>query len=697
MQSKIGRIILVLVLGAGLLSAKEAVLSPAEIEDGWILLFDGETTFGLIQDGSLFRVADGALTADGASPAYIRTSSPFSDFQLKLDFRCSNAGADAALFIRTAKDSMPTENGYQIRLGDSDASWPAGSIVQRGKAGGPRPAANQWHTLEITAQGEHISVAIDHQKVAEGRDASARSGFIGFKASKGGRFEFRDVKLKPTTNTALFNGSDLSGWKTGMDQAPPPKPGKIKKLLHMGGGSKQKESEWTVRDHAIHGEKGPGQLNSAAMYEDFVLQFETRSAAGKSHGAIYLRGDADKLSSGYLVKLDEDNPGAIGPGLASPRRKVRLTKTTVTTVAASGRHIAVWVNGFPVTEFTDTRPEGGPADKNAKIAAGIIALPVSSSSATADFTQVRLNLVAKALGGVIGKPAPAAPAAVAAATPVVPITPQQQAANQQKVGALMASAVMSKDPEEQRRLYSEVMKLDPGNIAAMQGLRDAQEKVDKKQQEEQQHNDEVARQQSEGASREATKHDELAKAQDAFYHRDLKSADTHLKIAETVAPNDPEVSALRQQIDALRTQAARVRYFWMGGSVLVLGAGGTLVFLKRRKKDGYLQIVSGLDNGRKYNLDREIVRIGAIAQDGGASNDIVVRDVEHMISRFHCEIHGRNGKFYLIDCNSANGTRVDKQRIPPGKPAQLKNGSRVDLGGTVSFRFGLERRAKSNK
>jgi len=140
-----------------------------------------------------------------------------------------------------------------------------------------------------------------------------------------------------------------------------------------------------------------------------------------------------------------------------------------------------------------------------------------------------------------------------------------------------------------------------------------------------------------------------------------------------------------------------VRAFWIVGSVLGLGALGTFAFLKLRKKDGYLQVVSGMDNGKKYNLDREVVRIGAIAQDGGTSNDIVVRDIEHMISRFHCEIHSQEGKFYVIDCNSANGTRVDKQRIPPGKPAQLKNGTRVDLGGTVAFRFGLERRAKSKQ
>jgi len=694
-------IVMIFLAGGAGASTKEAALQPAEAADGWVLLFDGESTFGLQQEGSSFHVADGVLAADGTTPGYIRTTSPFSDFVLKLDFRCSSSGGDATVFIRTAKDSMPTENGYQIRLGDSESNWPAGSIVQLGKASGSRPAPNQWHTLEISAVGEHIAVTLDHQKVAEGKGSSARAGFIGFKVTKGGRVEFRDVKLKPSGATSLFNGSDLSNWKTLEEQPAAAKPGAIKKLLHMGGKPKPKQAEWTVRDHGIHGEKGPGQLNSAAMYEDFVLQFETRSTPGKQHGAIYLRGDTDKMFSGYVVKLDEDSPGAIGPSLAPPRRKVRLTNNTVTTVAVAGRHIAVWVNGVPVSEFSDTRPEGAVTDKSAKTSAGIIGVPLQSASATADFTQVKLTLVAKTLGGVIGKPAPAAPAAVTATAPVAPATlqqqQQQQAANQAKASKLMQDAFLSKDPAEQVRIYRQVLELDPSNAAAAGLLTTAQEKLDKQEAEAQQKEAERNKEQSEGAKNEAIKRDALAKAQDAFYHRDLSNANSQLAIAERVAPDDPEVKGLRQQIDVLRAQATRVRTFWIVGSVLGLGALGTFAFLKLRKKDGYLQVVSGMDNGRKYNLDREVVRIGAIAQDGGTSNDIVVRDVEHMISRFHCEIHSQEGKFYVVDCNSANGTRVDKQRIPPGKPAQLKNGTRVDLGGTVVFRFGLERRAKSRQ
>jgi pSer/pThr/pTyr-binding forkhead associated (FHA) protein len=68
------------------------------------------------------------------------------------------------------------------------------------------------------------------------------------------------------------------------------------------------------------------------------------------------------------------------------------------------------------------------------------------------------------------------------------------------------------------------------------------------------------------------------------------------------------------------------------------------------------------------------------ARTGGNEYD-VVRDLERMISRFHCEIHKRDGKFFLIDCGSANGTRVDGERAKPGTPMRVKTGERLELGG----------------
>jgi hypothetical protein len=181
----------------------------------------------------------------------------------------------------------------------------------------------------------------------------------------------------------------------------------------------------------------------------------------------------------------------------------------------------------------------------------------------------------------------------------------------------------------------------------------------------------------------------------AFYVGDLTTADSQLALAERLAPNNPVVRDLRSKLDSARAQNSRLRYLFFGGGLLAFGGLSTLFCLRLRKKHGFLQVASGMENGRRYELDQPVVRIGAIAEDGEGKNDIVLRDLQHMISRFHCEVHSENGKFYLVDCNSSNGTRIDKQQVPPDQLMRLKNGARVELGGAITLLFSLERKKRS--
>jgi pSer/pThr/pTyr-binding forkhead associated (FHA) protein len=127
----------------------------------------------------------------------------------------------------------------------------------------------------------------------------------------------------------------------------------------------------------------------------------------------------------------------------------------------------------------------------------------------------------------------------------------------------------------------------------------------------------------------------------------------------------------------------------------LLGGVG-LVIMSLGKKEPYLEVVDGLDKGKRYPLEQEVVRIGAIAEDGEAKNDIVLRDIDRMVSRFHCEIHRRQNKLFLVDVNSANGTYVDKRSIAPGKPVRLKKGSIMALGGSCTLRVGFEKKKKKD-
>jgi len=694
--------VLLLALGARPALGKEATLTQSEIKDGWVLLFDGESLFGLSQEGPLsWRISDGALFADGSGSGYIRTASPFSDFVLKMDIRLPNSSAEAALYLRTAKDGFPTDNGYQIPLGDGNSNWPAGSVVPRFKAKAAHPQAGQWHSLEITADGERVTILLDRVTVVEAKDSSVRAGYIGIKVGAGAVLEARNIKLKPINTIALFNGSDLAGWKTVAPPPPVEKSSKLKKIFPFGGKPKIKESVWAVQSGTIHGEKGPGELDTVATYDDFILQFAVPTSAKKQEGrrTIYVRSDAGKIFTGYEIAMGQDRPGAIAPNLANPRKIVSVKDLAVGTVAVSGRHVEVWVNGVPVTEFNDTRPEGASTTQNARTSAGAIGLPLHDSSGTADYTQIRLTTVARNLGGIIGKPPPPAPApAMATGTtpagvaPVIAINPEarQEAENRKKTAKMMSDALKSSDPAEQMRLYDQVIQLDPTNSGAAAGYKEAKEKLDRQAEEAQKQNVLQTQQQQNQSAGEGALH----KAQIAFFAGDLTTADSQLALAERLAPSNPVVRELRQKINAVRSQNSRLRYLFFGGGLLAFGGLSTLFCLRLRKKHGFLQVMSGIENGRRYNLDQEVVRIGAVAQDGSERNDIIVRDIEHMISRFHCEIHHNNGKFYLVDCNSANGTQIDKKLVPPGEPQRLRRGARVDLAGTVTLNFGMERRRK---
>src|SRR5947209_3719038 len=73
---------------------KPNTLTPKEIADGWILLFDGETTFGWKLDPSgkgQMKVSDGVLSLNAAEGG-IRCTTSFADFELSVEYKCKAAG-----------------------------------------------------------------------------------------------------------------------------------------------------------------------------------------------------------------------------------------------------------------------------------------------------------------------------------------------------------------------------------------------------------------------------------------------------------------------------------------------------------------------------------------------------------------------------------------------------------------------------
>ncbi len=710
--------LLSLLLVATTLAAADNSVSKPEADDGWILLFDGDSLFGwTVQGGAPWHVVDGSLIPP-AERGYLRTNSAFADFILKFDFRGTN-NSDCSVSARAAIDGDPTDTGYQIKLGDTKPAWPTGSIVNFFKAEAVHPASGQWHNFEATFSGDHLSVKLDGRNVADGKNSRAKAGVIVFGCTKAAAAQFRNLKLKPLISKALFNGTDLSGWKA-VGPPPPKKEGKIKKL--MGGGGKVKEAQWSVAAGAVHGQGGVGQLETTALYDDFVLQIALRVNAHKgdhAHTAVFFRGDAGQLSTGYEVPVlneyrsgnrSQALPGSTGAlkGLQTPRKVLGDDNQYLAeTIAVYGRHIQIWIDGYPVNDYLDTRAEGTSTQREARTTAGTISLQSPDEKANLDFRNIRLAQMPKMLGKgpaeatAVQPPPIAVPVAPPAqpgapAMPAAPAVDPNQARIQAKVHALMDQALATSDPQQQANLYKQILEQDPNNQVAFMGLKDAQQKVDeanakRAQQEAQQQQQSQTETEKQSAGETAKQ-----KAETAFLAGDLDTAHTQIGIAQKSLSGDSGVHELAGRIESALQARTRMRMLWGGIGVVALFGLITAWWKTRGKKEAYLEVIDGLDKGKKYNLDKEVIHIGAVAEDGGNKNEIVVRDLERRISRFHCEIHQRHGKFFLLDCDSANGTKVDGKYAEPGKPVGVKSGARIELGGTCALRLGLEKKKASS-
>src|SRR5262245_18174847 len=68
-------------------------LTPKEIADGWILLFDGKTTFGWTSpNGSKWTIVDGMLAPQKGKEGLLVTMTAFSECELTVDFLLGKGG-----------------------------------------------------------------------------------------------------------------------------------------------------------------------------------------------------------------------------------------------------------------------------------------------------------------------------------------------------------------------------------------------------------------------------------------------------------------------------------------------------------------------------------------------------------------------------------------------------------------------------
>ena len=154
-------LILVITLSFGKIIAKN------QSETGWIPLFNGRDLTGwrASEDGD-FSVEGGVIVVRG-NRAHLFTKREFKNF----DFKCeilTQPGSNSGLYFHTKYEESWPSRGYEVQVNSTH-----GDPVKNGSLWGvvrsfdPIVRDNEWFTLEVKVNGNHVVTKINGKVVVD--------------------------------------------------------------------------------------------------------------------------------------------------------------------------------------------------------------------------------------------------------------------------------------------------------------------------------------------------------------------------------------------------------------------------------------------------------------------------------------------------------------------------------------------------
>ena len=366
-------------------------VSNAELAEGWIALFDGDTLFGWKAHSKAdWQVKDGAIFVSGGERGLLCTTVQFDNYTLKADFRAAK-NTNSGIFLRTAPVvgmNDITTKCYELNIAPPDNPFPTGSYVGRLKGKEVPERDGQWQSFEVTLDGAKSTVKLNGETVLEYTDPKpVGRGYIGLQLNSG-QVEFKNIKLKPLGLSPLFNGKDLTGWKN----------------------HPESKSTFKVNDKGeIHvTSTGRGVLESEKQFGDFIVQMEAISHAPELNSGLFIRSIPGEFANGYESQIhngikdgDRRQPKDFGTGGIYRRVPARLVVPNDKewfhkTIVADGPHISVWINGYQVTDWTDDRkPDKNPRN-GLRTEPGTLQLQGHDPTTDLSFRNIKARELAKA-------------------------------------------------------------------------------------------------------------------------------------------------------------------------------------------------------------------------------------------------------------------------------------------------------------
>jgi hypothetical protein len=179
---------------------------PAD-EPGFASLFNGKNLDGWhVMNNGKFSVKEGdGVIFLNKGGGWLRTEKEYKDFELRLDFRFLNKGADSGIFIRASKEggNWPSTN-YQVQTMDNNS---IGQVFIAGKL--PKltqkrdmdklkevmKKTGEWQSYVITARGGNAEIKMNGAVINRVEGLVDQAGYVGLQG-EGGQLEFKNIRIK---------------------------------------------------------------------------------------------------------------------------------------------------------------------------------------------------------------------------------------------------------------------------------------------------------------------------------------------------------------------------------------------------------------------------------------------------------------------------------------------------------------------
>ena len=156
-----------------------------------------------------------------------------------------------------------------------------------------------------------------------------------------------------------------------------------------------------TKDGELHLTNGPGQIETAGDFTNFVLQLECKVNGDGLNSGVFFRTLREGRWVGYESQInntfkdgDRTKPADFGTGGIYRRQPARRVvaddhKWLAKTIVADGPHMAVWVNGCQVSDWTDERPAKESAREGRRDSGGAIAIQGHDPTTNFLFRNIR--------------------------------------------------------------------------------------------------------------------------------------------------------------------------------------------------------------------------------------------------------------------------------------------------------------------